>query len=109
MPGIARDAGTVMKNFTKVSSDFTTISSDLAVVSTELKQMPIDSTMANIHTLSIQLNDLMRKINSPNSSAGMLLNDTQLYNNLNNASASLDSLLKDVKKNPKRYISIKLL
>ena len=109
MPGIAGDAGTVMKNFTKVSSDFTTISSDLAVVSTELKQMPIDSTMANIHTLSIQLNDLMRKINSPNSSAGMLLNDTQLYNNLNNASASLDSLLKDVKKNPKRYISIKLL
>lgn len=109
MPGIAGDAGTVMKNFTKVSSDFTTISSDLAVVSTELKQMPIDSTMANIRTLSIQLNDLMRKINSPNSSAGMLLNDTQLYNNLNNASASLDSLLKDVKKNPKRYISIKLL
>ena len=109
MPGIAGDAGTVMKNFTKVSSDFTTISSDLAVVSTELKQMPIDSTMANIHTLSLQLNDLMRKINSPNSSAGMLLNDTQLYNNLNNASASLDSLLKDVKKNPKRYISIKLL
>ena len=35
--------------------------------------------------------------------------DSSLYNDLNNCAASLDSLLIDVKKNPKRYISIKLL
>jgi phospholipid/cholesterol/gamma-HCH transport system substrate-binding protein len=37
------------------------------------------------------------------------MNDTKLYDNLNGAAGSLDSLLIDVKKNPKRYISIKLL
>ena len=35
------------------------------------------------------------------------MNDRELYDNINSAVSSLDSLLIDVKKNPKRYISIK--
>ena len=36
-------------------------------------------------------------------------NDSTLYNNLTKATLSIDSLLIDIRKNPKRYISIKLL
>ena len=71
--------------------------------------MPLESTLNNVYAASQSLNDIMKKLNSNDSSLGMLVNDKQLYDNLNNASASLDSLLRDVKKNPKRYISIKLL
>lgn len=109
MPGIADDAQTAMTNVKYMSESLNTIAGDLTVVSSKLKEMPIDQTMENVYQTSITLKELMQQLKNPNSSLGMLLNDKQLYNNLSNASASLDSLLIDVKKNPKRYISIKLL
>lgn len=99
----------VMTNVNGITSNLNTITSDLTEVSAELKRMPIDSTMNNILALSNNLRTLSAELNNPNSSIGALTHDRQLYDNLNNCAASLDSLLIDVKKNPKRYISIKLL
>ena len=65
--------------------------------------------MNNIMALSGNLRSLSEELDNPDSTLGALTHDRSLYNNLNNAAASLDSLLIDVKKNPKRYISIKLL
>ena len=63
----------------------------------------------NIYYITENAKEMTNRLNNKDSSLGLMLNDTQLYNNLNNAVGSLDSLLIDVKKNPKRYISIKLL
>ena len=109
MPKLASDASFVMTNVKEISSSLNTIASDLTTVSAQIKEMPLEKTMNNVAQASESLKELMAKINDKNSSVGMLLNDDGLYQNLNNASASLDSLLRDVKKNPKRYISIKLL
>lgn len=98
-----------MVNITEFTTDLNEISSDLAIVSEELKSIHFDSTMRSINTTAKNLQSITSSLNSPNSSLGLLLNDTKLYNNLNGAAGSLDSLLIDVKKNPKRYISIKLL
>ena len=98
-----------LNNVNELSANLNTISSDLAVLSDQLKDLPIDSTMQNVHAITANVNELTTKMQDKNSSLGMLLNDTGLYDNLNNAAGSLDSLLIDVKKNPKRYISIKLL
>lgn len=109
MPKLASDASFVMTNVKEMSSSLNTIASDLTTVSAQIKEMPLEKTMNNVAQASESIKELMAKINDKNSSVGMLLNDDGLYQNLNNASASLDSLLRDVKKNPKRYISIKLL
>ena len=109
MPGVANDATTVMANVKTMSTSLNTIASDLTTVSAQIKDMPLEQTMTNVMQASESLKGLMAQLNNQNSSLGLLMNDAQLYNNLNNASASLDSLLQDVKKNPKRYISIKLL
>lgn len=109
MPSIASDAGVTMKNVTEISKNLHYISSDLSEVSAQLKSTPIDSTLNNVYQITESLGDMTRKLNSTNSSLGLLLNDRGLYDNLNGSAASLDSLLRDVKKNPKRYISIKLL
>lgn len=99
----------VMTNVNGITSNLQTVSSDLADFSAQLKQMPIDSTMNNIMVMSANLKTLSATLNDPQSSLGMLTHDSALYDNLNNCAASLDSLLIDVKRNPKRYISIKLL
>lgn len=99
----------VVTNVNELSANLNTISSDLTELSGQLKGLPIDSTMCNVYQITQNVNDLTSKLQDDNSTLGLLMNDTQLYDNMNNAVGSLDSLLIDVKKNPKRYISIKLL
>lgn len=99
----------VMNNVTSITENLNTMSGALAELSADLKEMPIDSTMQNIYVLSENLKTLSASLNNPNSSLGLITHDRALYDNLNNCAASLDSLLIDVKRNPKRYISIKLL
>lgn len=103
----------IMSNVKGVTMNFNDISADLADVSEKLKSLPIDSTMRNVNETTNNLQQLTGKINvainDKKSTLGLLMNDTDLYDNLNGAASSLDSLFIDVKKNPKRYISIKLL
>lgn len=99
----------VVRNVDGITSNVNTITADLAELSGQLKTLPVDSLMNNMMTVSENLKALSRELNNPNSTLGALTHDRQLYDNLNAASASLDSLLIDVKRNPKRYISIKLL
>lgn len=112
MRTINRTAGQlppVMGNVNEITTNLSTMSGALAELSNDLKELPIDSTMQNITALSANLRTLSEQLNNPDSSLGLLTHDRALYDNLNNCAASLDSLLIDVKRNPKRYISIKLL
>lgn len=85
------------------------LTGNLAEVSEDLKSCPLDSTLQNIQQTTENLRILTQELNNPNSTLGLLMNDPELYNNLNNTVKSLDSLFVDIKKSPKRYINIKLL
>lgn len=98
-----------MNNVKTITDNFNTMSADLTVISGELKEAPVDSIARDLAVMTANLRELSRQLNDPNSTLGLLMNDPSLYRNLDNAVGSLDSLLIDVKKNPKRYISIKLL
>ncbi len=49
-------------------------------------------------------NDVLLKVKNGEGSIGLLLNDKQLYNELVNSNKDLQNLLKDLQKNPNRYI-----
>lgn len=99
----------VMNNVTSITDNLNTMSGALAGLSEDLKDAPVDSIMQNLAVMSDNLKELSAQLNNPDSSLGLITHDRKLYDNLNNCAASLDSLLIDVKRNPKRYISIKLL
>lgn len=99
----------VAENVNGITQNLNTVSSALVDVSEDLKAAPVDSMIQNLNVLSSNLRQLSGQLNDSNSSLGLITHDRALYDNLNNCAASLDSLLIDVKKNPKRYISIKLL
>lgn len=101
LPAMASDTRSMLGNLNTVSNDMTQLTGTL-------KGLPLEATMQNIEQASASLNELMKQLNNPNSTLGALTNDRSLYNNLNKSAMSLDSLLKDVKANPKRYISIKV-
>ena len=62
----------------------------------------------NINATTANLSELTTKLNSKDSSLGMLINDPSLYEHLDNSVISLDSLLIDLRKNPKRYVTFKV-
>ncbi len=99
----------IMNNVDNTTGNLNKITSDLAIVSADVAQMPLDSTMNNLKVTTDNLRKLTEDLNNPNSTLGLLMNDPALYNNLNSTVGSLDSLFIDIKKNPKRYINIKLL
>ena len=109
VPALLKNANSTMANVSDISANISQVSSALAVLSDDLKRMPLDSTLRNINSITANLDEATSKLNSTNSSLGLLLNDPGLYHNLNNSAAHVDSILIDLKKQPKRYIpSIKI-
>ncbi|MDR1338467.1 MAG: MlaD family protein [Prevotellaceae bacterium] len=53
-----------------------------------------------------ELKTVVDKVNSGTGSAGKLIYDESIYDNLANSLNSLNALLSDIKENPKRYINI---
>ncbi len=104
VPMLVNSANGTMANVKDVSANLTQISSALAVLSDDLKDMPLDSTMRNINRITANLDFATAQLNSTNSTLGLLLNDSSLYYNINNSAAHIDSILIDLKKQPKRYI-----
>lgn len=107
--GVMNTLQPIARDVKSITGNVDSISGDLAVATRALSQAPIDSIMRNLEETVANVNKLTESLNNPDSSIGRFTNDPALYDNLNAAAASLDSLLIDVKRNPKRYISIKLL
>lgn len=109
VPVLMTNANTTMTNVAEISKDLGQVSKALAAVSEDIKSMPLDSTMRNINHITANLDRATAQLNSTNSSLGLLLNSPDLYNNINNSAAHIDSILIDLKRQPKRYIpSIKV-
>lgn len=99
----------IMRNASAASVQLDTIASNLAILSADLRSLPLQPTMENVERVTANLEAFSAQLNSPNSTLGRLNTDPQLYNQLDRVTADIDSLIVDIKRNPKRYISIKLL
>lgn len=78
------------------------VSGKLATVNLEQTLNTLDSTIGELQLT-------LAKLNSGNGTAGKLLNDPVLYNNLSSTSNKLNALLDDFRMHPKRYISFPLI
>jgi phospholipid/cholesterol/gamma-HCH transport system substrate-binding protein len=84
----------------------TAILSNLEAISDTLRRAEFEQTIAEARDALGQVSAVMEKINKGEGSLGLMVNDPKLYNNLESASKSLDSLLVDVKAHPKRYVHV---
>ena len=99
----------ILKGADSVMTNLDTITANLTLLSQELNKLPLNQTMNNVNGLTANLMQFTENLNNPHSTLGELTQDSELYNKLNRLTADIDSLIIDIKKNPKRYISIKLL
>lgn len=82
---------------------------NLSSFSDTLAQISVSPIVTNISDASLQVLSLLEKLNSPNNSAGLLMNDTKLYESVAALSANLSYLISDIKENPKRYVQFSAL
>jgi phospholipid/cholesterol/gamma-HCH transport system substrate-binding protein len=85
-----------------------TITTDFSEVSGTLNGLEIDKTFQSIQQTVSNLQLTTKKINDTDNSMGLLLNDRQLYDNLNKTATNASELMFDLKKNPKRYVHFSL-
>lgn len=86
------------------SGEISNIIKNMSSLSDSLSKLNISPVFAEISSSVKGLNTIIQKLNTTDSSAGLLINDPVLYQNLNSLAGSLDLLLKDVRSNPKRYV-----
>ena len=84
--------------------NFEKISSNLSEVSDELNSFGLSNLLSNLEVSVDGISSIVDKIDSDKSTIGKLINEDEVYNNLNSSIESLNSLIIDIKSNPKKYV-----
>jgi phospholipid/cholesterol/gamma-HCH transport system substrate-binding protein len=104
------DLNTLLKeNKPKLDSTFSYLeitTGNLATFSDSLNQIDINRMATHLETTLESFNSIMHKFDNGEGSIGKLINDENLYKNLEAASKELEELLRDLKENPKRYVHL---
>jgi len=84
--------------------NFEKISSNLSNVSDELNSFGLSSLLTNLQVSVDGIGSIVDNLDSDNSTLGKLINEDEVYNNLNSSIESLNILINDIKANPKKYV-----
>lgn len=92
------------KELPTTMSNVNNITANLSEVSDELKAAQLDSTLLKLDATIANLENITNQLKSNENTFGALLNDKELYQNLDSTVQSANALLIDLKENPKRYV-----
>ncbi len=105
------------KNISRSSESLPEIADNLKNISNELdkgfsgKSQKISKIIENIDKIAVNLEKLsknMKDVSEGKGSAGKFMKNEEIYDNINEATKELNDLIKDIKKNPKKYFELKL-
>jgi phospholipid/cholesterol/gamma-HCH transport system substrate-binding protein len=104
--GIVQNVNGFTTNLNKNNQNITGILNNTNQLTEQLAAAKIDETMQSLQSSVNELHGIMGKINNSEGSLGLMVNDKQLYNNLQSSLSSLDVLMGDIKAHPSRYINV---
>ena len=97
----------ILQNKTSINSSFNNInktSENLIQITDSIILSQIRPMINNFEVVGKKLNITLEKIENNQGTLGKLINDEVLYNNLMTSSKELESLIIDLKLNPKKYV-----
>ncbi len=84
---------------TQNKADVDSMLTNLSKASAELETLS-----KNLNKTSLSMNSLLDKMNNGEGTMGKLMNDESLYTNLDSLSFNLNELVKNIQKDPRRYL-----
>ena len=73
-------------------------------MSDELNSFGLSNLLSNLEVSVDGISSIVNKLDSDKSTIGKLINEDEVYNNLNSSIESLNLLISDIKENPKKYV-----
>src|SRR4051812_26479365 len=108
-----RNMNAVTGNLAKNNDAITGSIRNVEVATSKLANANIDGTVASLQTTINELRNTIANLNSKNGSLGLMMNDRQLYDKLNQiadrvnrAALSAEITIDDLRLHPKRYVNI---
>jgi len=101
---ILANAEAISANLKNNNAKINAILTNINTVTDQVAAANFKQTIDNANKAVTDLQGIVTKVNNGQGTLGMLVNDTKMYDNLNNASKNLDNLIIDLKENPKRYV-----
>jgi phospholipid/cholesterol/gamma-HCH transport system substrate-binding protein len=108
LSNILSNMESITMNFKNNNEKINSILANLDNLSDDLSKTEIKATVDNANQAMKDVMEITNKINTGEGSLSQLIHDEKLYNNLTNASESLDQLVKDLKENPGKYLKISI-
>ncbi|MEM9260148.1 MAG: MlaD family protein, partial [Bacteroidota bacterium] len=97
----------IIANADSLSAQLVAADLEEAVVQAKATIEELNATLASAKTAMGGVNDIVGNLQEGQGTLGLLLQDQGLYNNLNQLSYSLDSVLTDLQDKPYRYLPLK--
>ncbi|QIA08103.1 MlaD family protein [Draconibacterium halophilum] len=92
--------------FKNNAAEFEATLKNLNSFSDTLANVSVTPILNNLADASAKIENVLEKLNSEDNSAGLLLNDDELYQSINMLSENLGFLIGDIQQNPKRYLQV---
>jgi len=96
----------ITKNIESNNAAITAIINNSKNITDSLQQANLKEVVDNLNSTIVQLSTMVDGINDGDGTLGKVIKDDELYNHIDSTVSSLNSLLKDVKARPYRYIDI---
>lgn len=105
LAGTLNNLNSFTSGLDKNKGKITSMVDNLDRTASNLSKLELEKTLATLNNTIEELKTTIGKLNSTGGTAGLLLNDPKLYNNLNATANKVNLLIDDLKTNPKRYLS----
>jgi phospholipid/cholesterol/gamma-HCH transport system substrate-binding protein len=109
-------AGRIITNLDSISTvvansahNFESTLNNIAALSDTLARLPLSALAQNILTSTEQINGILAQLKSTDNTAGLLLNDDELYESINLLAENINLLMADIRVNPERYLNFSAL
>jgi phospholipid/cholesterol/gamma-HCH transport system substrate-binding protein len=100
---------TMHRSLTSTTSNLDEITGRISRGEGTAGKLVSDAELYNrLNSLSDRIDKVMAGLQQGDGTAGQLLRDRQLYENMNGTMAELKSLISDIRKDPKKYLNVKV-
>jgi len=103
---IVTEVAKFSETLTEVSPDLKRVIANFDKISDSLAKANVAQVIVNANNTILEVEAVVKKINSGEGDIGKLVNNDELYTKIGTTLQSLNELIVDIKKNPKRYINV---
>lgn len=106
LAAIISNIESITTNLSRNNGQITNILTNFSNISDSLVRSNIPGTVQQLNKTLTDVNTVINKINRGEGSLGLLVNDQNLYKEVEKTARDLNLLLEDIKANPKKYLKV---